>query len=128
MVPDTLPAGWRRHARAAHLDLFRRWMGDTAPGLWLKTDLQEERSTARSLIPHLGGAWRGIDVSEGVVARARMSNLLGVNADVRRLPFASETFDGVLSTSTLDHFHRVEDIDVALRELHRVVRPVARWF
>jgi SAM-dependent methyltransferase len=43
-------------------------------------------------------------------------------ADVRRLPFADESFDLVVSNSTLDHFASAEDIHVALRELHRVLR------
>lgn len=50
----------------------------------------------------------------------------GVVADVRRLPFRSACFDGVLSTSTLDHFDDVADIGVALAELALVLRPGGR--
>lgn len=47
-------------------------------------------------------------------------------ADVRRLPFRPAAFDGVLSTSTLDHFDDAAGIDVALGELARVLRPGGR--
>ena len=125
LVGDPLPEGWRRHARRAHLDLVARWVGDTK-GRWLKTDLQEERSTVRSLVPELGGSWLGIDLAAPVAQEAVASGVMGTAADVRRLPFRDHAFDGVLSTSTLDHFHDVAQIDVALRELHRVLAPGGR--
>jgi SAM-dependent methyltransferase len=49
--------------------------------------------------------------------------LNGVSTDVRQLPFADREFDAIASLSTLDHFESPEDIAVALRELHRVLRP-----
>jgi SAM-dependent methyltransferase len=42
--------------------------------------------------------------------------------DVRSLPFATGTFDGVLSTSTLDHFTDPGELDRSLAELRRVLR------
>lgn len=120
IVADGLPAGWRRHARAAHLALFDRWVG-AVEGRWLKTDLQEERSPARSLLPSLPGAWFGIDVAVGVIAGAALGGLPAAVSDVRALPFADGSFRGILSTSTLDHFDVVTDIDVSLRELCRVL-------
>ena len=44
-------------------------------------------------------------------------------AMARRLPFADATFDVVVSNSTLDHFDARDDIRIALRGLHRVLRP-----
>lgn len=117
---DGLPAGWRRRARAEHLDLLRRWVG-RPQGRWLKTDLFEERDADRALLPHLPtGEWTGTDISPEV---ARRGGARAAAADVRRLPFADGAFDGVLSTSTLDHFDAAGDIAVALGELHRVLRP-----
>jgi SAM-dependent methyltransferase len=46
--------------------------------------------------------------------------------DVRQLAFRSDAFDLVFSPSTLDHFAEVGEIGVALRELHRVLRPGGR--
>lgn len=121
---DALPAGWRRHARRAHLALIDDWVG--APGgLWLKTDLFEERSPVRALLPHLGSAgWIGSDLSPAVArAAAHLGPAAVVAADVRALPFASATVDGILSTSTLDHFDDVGEIDASLVELRRILAP-----
>lgn len=127
LVEDRLPDGWRRHARAAHIALFRRWVGDVDGELWLKTDLQEERTPVRSPIPDLPARWVGIDVAAGVAAEAHQrSHVPGVAADVRRLPFRDAAFDGILSTSTLDHFADVAEIGVSLVELRRVLAPGGR--
>lgn len=125
VVEDRLPEGWRRHARVAHLALIQRWIG-TVEGRWLKTDLQEERSPARSLLPSLPGEWYGIDVAFGVAASSRHAGVPAAVSDVRALPFADGAFDGILSTSTLDHFDVRGDIDVSLRELRRVLAPGGR--
>jgi ubiquinone/menaquinone biosynthesis C-methylase UbiE len=118
---DRLPDGWRRRARAEHLELVHRWVGEPR-GRWLKTDLFEERDEARALLPHLGTAsWVGMDLSAAVVRRRRDRGT--VAADVRRLPFRDGSFDGVLSTSTLDHFDDGRDIERSLAELHRVLVP-----
>ena len=119
---DALPAGWRRHAAAAHLALVREWVG-VPRGRWLKTDLYEERSPHRALLPSLPGAdWVGGDVSPAVVRQVRSGGHLAV-FDVRTAPFAGGSFDGVLSTSTLDHFAEVADLERSLGELCRVLRP-----
>ncbi len=117
---DGLPGGWRRRARVEHLELLDRWVGPPL-GRWLKTDLFEERDPNRALLPHLGTAgWVGTDISPEVAQRG---GAIAAAADVRRLPFASGAFDGVLSTSTLDHFEDGADIARSLVELHRVLRP-----
>jgi SAM-dependent methyltransferase len=121
---DALPAGWRHHARRAHLALVEEWIG--APtGLWLKTDLFEERSPDRALLPSLASAtWIGSDLSPRVArAAARRGTAVAVATDVRALPFATGTIDGILSTSTLDHFDDVGEIDASLAELRRVLAP-----
>ena len=119
---DRLPAGWRRHARQAHLDLIEQWIG-TPRGRWLKTDLYEELSPHRALLPCLGGSWIGMDVSTAVAAgvKPRVSRI--TVGDVRRLPFRDGAFDGVLSTSTLDHFDEPHGITLALAELRRILLP-----
>ncbi|HEU5082855.1 MAG TPA: methyltransferase domain-containing protein [Acidimicrobiales bacterium] len=121
---DALPDGWRRHARDAHLALLERWVG--APtGRWLKTDLFEERDRTRALLPRLASAtWVGADLAPLTVRGAGVAR--GVAADVRRLPFPDGAFDGVLSTSTLDHFEQARSIELALAELRRVLAPGGR--
>lgn len=119
---DALPAGWRRHAAGQHVSLVRRWLGDLQ-GRWLKTDLYEERSEERALLPSLRGPWWVAgDLSPTVVRRSRGAEAAPVVFDVRALPFAAGTFDGVLSTSTLDHFTDPADLDRSLVELRRVLR------
>jgi ubiquinone/menaquinone biosynthesis C-methylase UbiE len=65
-----------------------------------------------------------VDVSDSIVkaAQARHIGLRGTAADVRCLPFADETFDVVVSNSTLDHFETYGEIRDSLRELHRILR------
>lgn len=121
---DALPDGWRRHARRAHLELLGRWVGAPA-GRWLKTDLFEERQASRALLGDLGPArWVGADLARETVRASGVRP--AVATDVRWLPFADGAFDGVLSTSTLDHFEEPSSIEVAMAELHRVLRPGGR--
>jgi SAM-dependent methyltransferase len=119
---DRLPPQWRRRGRDEHLDLIRDWVGDPT-GRWLKTDLFEERSPDRALLPHLRSAtWFAADVSPEVVRRAGAVEAANLAADVRALPYRGGAFDGVLSTSTLDHFADPADLGRSLRELRRVLR------
>lgn len=116
---DALPDGWRRHARDAHLALLDRWVGAPS-GRWLKTDLFEERDAARALLPRLPSAtWVGTDLAPLTVRGAGVAR--GAAADVRMLPFPDAAFDGVLSTSTLDHFEHEASIERSLAELRRVL-------
>jgi ubiquinone/menaquinone biosynthesis C-methylase UbiE len=57
------------------------------------------------------------------MARCRYPDLYTVGADVRDLPFANGTFDGIVSNSTLDHFESLDDLSGSLQELFRVLRP-----
>ncbi|GJL58210.1 MAG: hypothetical protein NPIRA03_10670 [Nitrospirales bacterium] len=50
------------------------------------------------------------------------TSVSGACADVRDLPFGNESFEVVVSNSTLDHFQTLDEIIVSLRELHRVLR------
>jgi SAM-dependent methyltransferase len=67
------------------------------------------------------------DLSRGMVDAAR--TLLGDRAsyavaDVSALPFADESFDGVIANHMLFH---VEDRATALREIRRVLRPAGKF-
>ena len=97
----------------------------------LKTDAFDEACGRRQLRIGLGPDVVLIDVSSRVVrhaARSEREGIVACAADVRRLPFPSATFDLVLSTSTLDHFDRRDQIEVALAELQRVLRQDGRLF
>jgi ubiquinone/menaquinone biosynthesis C-methylase UbiE len=62
----------------------------------------------------------GIDLSGGMLARARARGLEVVQGSVTDLPYRADTFDCVYSVKVLAH---VEDIRGALDELGRVTRP-----
>jgi SAM-dependent methyltransferase len=121
---------WRRHADRVNGALIARWLPRNLPGRVLKTDLYDEAmgDGLCSQLAQPGSEVVGIDVSTPVVesARRRHPRLTVLTADVRRLPFASGTFDAILSNSTLDHFPSEGDLAAALGELARVLRPGGR--
>lgn len=74
------------------------------------------------------GAVYGVDISEPLlaVARAHCAHQSWVEfrrADATRLPFSDNEFDAVISTQVLEY---VRDVEGALAEIHRVVRPTGR--
>jgi len=125
---QTRPQGlWRTHCAEVEGDLFARWMPAGRAVRILKTDLFGE-ALGEGTFPTLerrGKRVVGIDLSTTVTraARDRHDTLAAVEADVRNLPFSGESFDVVVSNSTLDHFRSQEEITLSLRELHRVLAP-----
>jgi ubiquinone/menaquinone biosynthesis C-methylase UbiE len=65
----------------------------------------------------------GMDLSAGMLEKARERGLEVVKANATDLPFDDNSFDLVYSFKVLAH---VEDIDTALREMARVTRPGGR--
>jgi len=117
---------WRRHSDAANRALVNRWLPSGRADCVLKTDLFDEMC-GDGLIPILAsraGRVVGVDISHCAMTRARGRNpaLRGVVADVVSLPFAGESFDYILSNSTLDHFGSLGEIRGSLAELFRVLR------
>lgn len=93
----------------------------------LKTDAFEEAvgDGLSRLVIHSAPGSVVIDLARSVVTGAcrRHAGLGGIQADVRRLPFADRSFGLVVSTSTLDHFPDAAQLEVALGELARVLQP-----
>lgn len=121
--PQTL---WRTYSDSINIALFARWLPENGAESLLKTDLFDE-SLGDGLCTLLSSRVKnivGVDLSLVTVqsARSRHSNLQATAADVRWLPFADETFDFIVSNSTLDHFESPHEIADGLRELHRVLR------
>jgi len=121
---------WRRHCDTLNATLFTRWLPAGRCERLLKTDLFDE-AMGDGLYPLLAARARsitGVDIAGSVLAaaHARHPALNIVEADVRALPFAANSFDVVVSNSTLDHFAERADIAVALRALERVLRPGGR--
>lgn len=117
---------WRQHSDAVNLAVLERWLPERPCADLLKTDLYDEAmgEGLYPLLAHRATRVAALDIAPSVLAAAtlRYPDLHAVAADVRRLPFANEAFDVIVSNSTLDHFPDQSDILVALRGLHRVLR------
>jgi SAM-dependent methyltransferase len=132
VLPDTYQAQglqklWRAHSDSVNKALVARWRPMGQMDTLLKTDLFDE-AVSDGLSPLLTSLAKRafyIDASFKVHQMARMHhpNLQMIGADVRHLPFANGTFDGIVSNSTLDHFESLDDLSVSLQELFRVLRP-----
>ena len=131
--PDRL---WREFTDRLQLSLLDRWLAappvrdDGRAPAALKTDLFDEVAGRGVGHRFLGQGYRttGIDLSPTIarVAAARNPGLAALNADVRELPFANDSFDVVFSGSTLDHFALPADIARSIGEIARVLRPSGR--
>jgi len=121
--------------RRVHLELLDRWANLGSSQVTLKTDLYAEamhphRAFLWGVLPKVGNVV-GIDVSGEIVRRAKAgagehapnTRAEFAHCDVRQLPFASDSFDLIVSDSTLDHFRRKSDIATGLAELSRVLKP-----
>lgn len=121
------------HKRNTHLGLLARWAEITGNRIILKTDLFEEALGPDHFLFHLAELNSnivGIDISSEIASGARRRSRqhgsdLGqyICCDVRQLPFKSDSFDLLISNSTLDHFSQERNIIAALHELRRVLRP-----
>ena len=103
------------------------------PRVVLKTDLFEEANGADHLLFDLDLGQRiaaGFDLSPETVARAGRrtahSDRPFFVSDARKLALASNSVDLIISTSTLDHMSGAADLEQALRELYRALRPGGR--
>jgi SAM-dependent methyltransferase len=117
---------WRRHCDAVSARLVERWLPRSTTARLLKTDLFDEALTTglESQLRDRAGLVVGLDLSPAIAKEAagRCPTLRCLQADVRRLPFADESFDAVVSLSTLDHFETEEDLARSLSEVSRVLR------
>ncbi|MFC2067870.1 class I SAM-dependent methyltransferase [Chloroflexota bacterium] len=121
--------------RRVHLDLLAKWAVVTASNSVLKTDLFAEamcpsRSFMWGMLGNMGNVI-GIDISAEICFKAKINTahyapdslVKYITCDVRQLPFASNSFDLIISDSTLDHFGHKSEIFTALSELTRVLKP-----
>jgi SAM-dependent methyltransferase len=117
---------WRAHSDAVNRSLFSRWLADDPVRRMLKTDLFDEAvgDGLDALLRGHAGTVVGMDIAPETLraARAGGAQCVPTAADVRALPFASGTFDVIVSNSTLDHFPTLEGVLGALAEFRRVLR------
>jgi SAM-dependent methyltransferase len=118
---------WREHSDAVNTRLLEKWLPYRRVHRILKTDLFDE-AVSGGLVPVLSKYAEhvvAIDVSPAVVNSAadKYPALTALTADVRELPWEADSFDAVVSLSTLDHFDSPSDISSALSQLFRVLKP-----
>jgi SAM-dependent methyltransferase len=119
---------WRRYSDELHRLLVARWLPPGPLAHILKTDAFDEATSDLGLRVATAGTAISLDVSVATLqmARRRHTGLLPLAGNVRSLPLKSAVFDLIVSTSTLDHMESVDDIQVALAELFRVLTPGGR--
>ena len=120
--------------REANLALVRQCVEGFTPEVVLKTDLFEEANGSDQILWELDLGQRvslAFDRDEKTCAkagrRAPRPHWPLLASDARHLALRDESVDLVISTSTLDHMDRREDLIDALREIHRVLRPGGRF-
>ena len=64
--------------------------------------------------------WYGVDISEKSIERVKNGKVGDIT---KKIPFASNLFDVVTSVSILHHLPTEEEIRMALKECHRVLKP-----
>ena len=64
----------------------------------------------------------GVDVSLGLLKKAKKRGAEPILADAENLPFKAESFDSAVCMGTLGH---LENPEKALREMHRTLKPNA---
>jgi len=122
-----------RQFRRVHLELCRRWAPATEDPRVLKTDVFGEATCPpRAFSWEIGRPENLVssDISFELTKTAKANaKRLGyttasyVVGDARTLPYRDNSFDLVVSDSTLDHFEDTDDITLGIRELARVLRP-----
>jgi SAM-dependent methyltransferase len=102
----------------------------STPATVLKTDLFEEANGEDALAARLASGHRrviGVELDLRTASRARRrfvgTGLQVVVTDARRLGLRSGAIDRIVSPSTLDHFSTRAELETALDEIARVLRP-----
>ena len=92
---------------------------------WREKSIADVGCGTGAILKQLGNPERnvGIDLSPEAISFCRQRNLNNVQqADICALPFADASFDAVICSSVLYH-QWISDVDAAIREMHRILRP-----
>lgn len=126
-MPDLYPASSTQYYRHCEIALLQRSFGDLRGKKVLKLDLWNESVNTRILhwMQSQGAEVYGIDLSHTTTSRAfqKSQNLKlpmqVAQADIRHLPFQSNSFDFVYTMGTIEH---IDEYAEAVREVHRVLK------
>jgi SAM-dependent methyltransferase len=130
-MPDLFPAPSTQYYRRCEIALVQRAFGSLQGKKVLKLDLWNEAVNTQILrwMGSQGATVFGLDVSRLVTDRARRNgkgaddSLHLVQADIRNVPFASESFDLLYTMGTIEH---IDEYQQALNEVHRVLKVGGR--
>lgn len=128
--PPSACRAWRDYCDWINLSLLKSYplpSTGARKAKVLKTDLFEETqgSGLTGFFADCGADVFGIDVAEGAVCRISQTrkDVTPVRGNILRIPFRQESFDAVVSTSSLDHFRNAVDIETGLQSIREVLRP-----
>ncbi len=137
-------------SRSPDPEWFRTWFGESYKTLYSHRDIEEARAQVRSLGEQVSGlgpltslldvgcgngrhleAWRqmgvratGVDLSLPLLRDAVAGDSPAVRADMRRLPFPPESFDGITSFfSSFGYFSSAEEDAEVLKGFISVLKP-----
>jgi SAM-dependent methyltransferase len=113
------------------VDLIRNFLeAQTVSGYVL--DVGANTAGESEVLFHLGFKMVATDINEIALSYSKLRSSKYRNeempyyaVDTNNLPFASETFDAIIAYEAL---HHMEDVELALGELHRVLRPGGHIF
>ncbi|MFZ1545788.1 MAG: class I SAM-dependent methyltransferase [Candidatus Nitrotoga sp.] len=97
--------------------MVREQMGPLGAGRWLDVGCGPQAHVAHTL----PGAMIGVDCAAGVLPATQRDGVVCVCATATALPFAAQSFDGVVCFGLLHHLSDAE-ADTALAEMRRVLR------
>ena len=110
----------------AHADFVEARLGDTPPRAVLDLACGAGRHTA--VLRRRGYRTLGVDLSLTLLVQMRARELPRVAGDMRRLPFAAESFDWVLNFFTsFGYFEGERENFLVLEEIGRVLSPGGRF-
>ena len=92
---------------------------------WRKKEILDVGCGTGAILKQLGNPDKnvGIDLAPEAISFCQQRGLHNVRqGDICAMPFADASFDAVICSSVLYH-QWVADIEVAVREMHRVLRP-----
>lgn len=126
--PEVSCGLWRQHADALNIALITRFIPDGIPlERSLKTDLFDESLGLGLLhsLQNISGETWGIDLSFKIArsAAVRDRDSIPVTSDIRNPCFKKDSFDLVISNSTLDHFTSEDEIRESLQAISFLLKP-----
>lgn len=111
---------WYRALHQLIFEMLERGLPD-----WRDKAILDAGCGTGAILKRLGNPAKnvGVDLAPKAIAFCKERGLDNVQqADISALPFADESFDAVISSSVLYH-EWVKDLDGAVSELRRVLRP-----